>query len=622
MRCPLASLARSLFLALALASCTEDAPPPAPPTPDSGALVDVELAGRVGVLLDELPGQARERLATTLLAESKEVWAARARRQVEAATYRLTYRNLYYESAEGKGQLPLPPPEQWRIELGDPERSQVDGHDLVVVAYTMRGTLLAPLDSPGKADAALARVGGVVEVPFTLPADPEHLLERTGFACMNEDDFPPNSVDTENARQFFDDTCEAGLAGMVEDGCHVTADVMQDCVEALRERVGAVETVARFTRVAWDAARADAVRVGAQVPGGAQLRALEGGLTDHRIIYRYFSPGSCAIAEGCVGGPGWRRLLQFTATVQNLGAEAAAIEDVGPGSPPVLNNMVSLSQCHQHMHFNHYGRFTFGTGDQQLGGKRAFCLESTSRYFNNEATPLTHPYGCHFQGVAAGWGDDYIAGLDCQWVDITPVQSNGGVTAPLGFVVNPDDFLCEGRLRRAADGTPLFEQTSFTSEDGRPESRFQCDFFPDHAADNAVSVPVRVPEEGGMVTEPCARPLVGDKRNCGFTRLEASTSSCAAGASVKVLCTGGRDEAPAAVRLCEGSHRQGGVPCVFRDALATAVVGSTAAEFSMTCPAAREASAPDAELGGLFATFVAPMVPGDDIGTVRCNIVP
>jgi hypothetical protein len=606
----------SILTAL-LPACTPTAEAPVPSTPDPGALVDVSLSSTVGVLLDEVPAAARERLASSLLAEPTTFWETRVRRQIESSMYRLTYRNLYFEPEEGKGQMPLPPVEQWNIEIEPASRQTIDGHDYVAVSYRFSSTLLAPTDEPARTDAALAVVGGVVDEPFTLPADPEHLLERTGFACMNEDDFPPNSVDTENARQFFDDTCEAAAVGEVEDGCHVTRDVDVNCVDELRAKVGAIDTTVRFERVAWDAARADAVRVGEQREGGAQLRALEDGLADNRIVYRFFPSSSCAIAEGCVGAPGWRRLLQFTATVQNLGAEAAAIEDVGPGSPPVENNMVSFSQCHEHMHFNHYGRFTFGTGDQQLGGKRAFCLESTSRYFNNEDTPLTHPYGCHFQGVAPGWGDDYIAGLDCQWVDVTPVDSSGGLTAPLGFVVNPDDFLCEGTLRRDEDGTPLFEPAEgFFSEDGRPENRFQCDFFPEHTADNAVSVDVELPDEGGMVSEPCSRFLIGEKRNCDFERA-GDPLECTPGATVTLGCTG-VDDRPAAVRVCEASHVVGGMPCVFEDALATAVQTATPSTVSFTCPAAREG----VETGGLYSVFVAPMVPDDDTGSVTCGVVP
>jgi len=606
---------------LALSGCPSTTPTP---VEDSGALIDVGMESRAGVLLDEVPVEAREALAAELLDRPREFWMERVRRQIDTTLYRLTYRHLYFDPSEGKGQLPLPPVDQWRFELGEPARAEIDGHDLVVVPYAFSATLLAPADAPGLSDPMLADVGGVVEEAFSLPADPEHLLERTGYACMNEDDFPPNSVDTENARQFFDDTCEASGPREIEDGCHVTTAVTRSCVEALRDEVGLVETTVRFTRVAWSEERANAVRVGRQVPGGAQLRALEDGVRDNRIIYRYFPADSCAITEGCVGASGWRRLLQFTATVQNLGAEAAAIGDVGPDSPPVVNNMVSFSACHQHMHFNHYGRFSFGRGDEQLGGKRAFCLESTSRYFNNEDTPLTHPYGCHFQGVAAGWGDDYIAGLDCQWVDITPIESAGGVTAPLGFTVNPDGFLCEGNLRLDGAGNPLFEPTEFRSEDGRVENRFQCDFFADSEADNAVSIDVAVPEVGGMVTADCTRYLVGDRRNCGFRSADAAPQTCTPGETTTIRCSGGAAATPASVRVCEASHREGAIPCTYLEALTTLTVAGADVQATFQCPEGREppSTGPDAETGGQFGTFVASFVPGQDASSVVCTMVP
>src|SRR5690606_29140089 len=155
------------------------------------------------------------------------------------------------------------------------------------------------------------------------------LLERTGYACMDEEDFPPNSIDTENARTFFVDTCEGGK----DSGCHVTEAPAQSCIEALRTNVCAVDTTLPVERKPWDSARADAVRTAAQQPGGPQLAAVQAGVEDHRIVYRYYGADSCAIAEGCVGGPGWRRLLQFTATMHNRGDEDAFIGDVGPGSP-------------------------------------------------------------------------------------------------------------------------------------------------------------------------------------------------------------------------------------------------------------------------------------------------
>lgn len=575
---------------------------------DAGALIDLRMESTVGVLLDELPAAQRDRVAEALLAEPADAWVARAALQVETTYYRVTFRNFFYD---GVGLLPLPPRPQWAIEVGTPARRTIDGHDLVVVDYTFTGTLLSAVGEPAISDPGLAEIGGVVEEAFALPADPELLLERTGYACMDEEDFPPRSVDTENARSFFDDTCEAGA----DSSCHVTEAPTESCVEALRANVGVVETALRYERRPWDAARADEVRYGEQVRGGPQLRAVQEGVDDNRIVYRYYGADSCAIAEGCVGGAGWRRLLQFTATMHNHGDEDAFIGDVSPGSLPVVNNMVSLSECHGHMHFNHYGHFTFGDGAQSLGSKRAFCLESTTRYSNTELSALTHPFTCSYQGTAAGWGDDYIAGLDCQWVDITPIDSSGGLQAPLAFQVNPDGFLCEGELLRDAAGEPQFEPTDFLNEAGEPESRFACEQRDGWDEDNVATTTVDVPAVGGLVTEPCKRELLGERRNCGYAE-QGQPQACVPGELTTRSCSVAAGDAPQVLRVCETSAVLGHtIPCLYRESLATVTIADEPVEVSFTCPAPRDATEP----GGEYGMLVAPAFGSDAAGTVTCT---
>jgi hypothetical protein len=614
---PLSAL---LALPLTLAACDGDDPGAAPTagalpagtsagvevSADPGALISVRMESRVGFLLDELPEGARDAAAAALLERDEQLWRARAQRQIETTLYRLVYRNFFYDEEEGRGQLPLPPRELWSIELGAPQREMIDGHDLVTITYTLTSTLLTGYEEAALAEPALSAVGGRWSEPFVLPADPDLLLERTGYACMDEADFPPNSVDTENAVAFYDHEC---VGGEGEDSCHVTQPAPQiSCVDALQAYVGRVETTVDFERLAWDEAIAAQVRVGEQRPG-IHLKALSEGVEDNRIVYRYFPEDSCAIAEGCVGGAGWRRLLQFTATVQNLGDRDSAIGDVSETSAAVQNRLVSLSACHQHMHFNHYGAFTYGEGELNLGSKRAFCLESTARYFNNEDTPLTHPYGCHFQGTAAGWGDDYIAGLDCQWVDITPVEP--GTRAPLGFHVNPDGFLCEGEPRLNEAGELTFEETEFLNEAGERESKISCDVAEGWESDNKVSVEVVVPE-GGLVTDPCERGTMGDKRACGFS-LEGDVRVCVPGERVELSCVGG--EVAMAVRVCEASASLGAIPCLWREALVSEVVGGEVRSVSFTCPEGRDV----VEVGGRYSLYVSPLVDGAVGGAVRCD---
>src|SRR5262249_11374940 len=132
----------------------------------------------------------------------------------------------------------------------------------------------------------------------------------------------------------------------------------------------------------------------------------------NRVIYRYIEPTSCTLAERCVGAPGWRRLLQFTASDKNVGGlplDIGAIDyahDNTVASQLIDHNVYEYSTCHQHYHFTHYGTFSFGN-NPATNAKRGFCLQSTNRFTNNEFGALTNPYAdCSYQGVGPGWGDE------------------------------------------------------------------------------------------------------------------------------------------------------------------------------------------------------------------------
>ncbi|MSP73830.1 MAG: hypothetical protein EXR76_16995 [Myxococcales bacterium] len=89
---------------------------------------------------------------------------------------------------------------------------------------------------------------------------------------------------------------------VLDDGCHLTRPVPQDsCETALVGHIGAVRTAVRFERLAWDAALADSVRVGSEIPGVAELRAMPEGVADHRIVYRLLPRGRLRDHRGVRG---------------------------------------------------------------------------------------------------------------------------------------------------------------------------------------------------------------------------------------------------------------------------------------------------------------------------------
>src|SRR5688572_4259551 len=590
----------------------DDLPPEPGAENPPGALVQTRLRSTVGVLLDELPEDLRDRAASELIAEDDEFWLARARAQVALTAYRLVFRNFFYAEEDGKGQLPLPPAEVLEFELaGEPERVDYQGHDLVTVEYTLESTLLSDPESVADAEDALAEVGGTWEEPFVLPIDPELLFQRTGYACMDEAEFPPNSVDGENVATFYDHECEGG-----DELCHLSEMPDEDCVEAIERAVGSIEAPVVFERLPWDAELADRARVGeVTYTDQPDVAVIAEGLDVQRVIYRYIDDDSCALAENCVTGKGWRRLLQFDASVKNLGGEALDIGDIdyyleGSGSVLADHNIFEYSECHEHYHFSYYGDFQFGSGDAQTGNKQAFCLQSTNRYSNNEYSPLTHPYGaCNFQGIQAGWGDDYGAGIECQWVDVTDVELSGDTAqGELSFTFNPEAFLCEGTPVLDDEGNPVFEATEFTTVHGDPVDRLVCDFVSGWDDNNRGDKTVEI-TRGGLITSTCARGQVGPLRDCGFAEGAGGLDNvaCAPGETITVRCSLPDAAAPAVVRACEYSQAlETGTACVYRDALVNAVVEPGDIEIGIDCPAARDEAT---EPGGTITLYSAPLLP-------------
>jgi hypothetical protein len=600
------------------AGCTfdpADEPSEAEPATVRGALVKMEMNSDVAVLLDEIPaGPMRDAAAADALAKPASFWIERAKRQVRLTYYRLVFRGLYYNSSWSNGTkqygpLPLPDKSVWNLALvGTPHRvSAINGqnHDSIVISYKFDTTIVTDKDSPGKVDPALGTIGGTTDEYFDLPTDPDLLLQRTGYACMDEDEYPPGSVFEENTWYFYDDTCKSGSTF-----CHITETPAESCTNAINKRVGDIKTAMHFTRLSYDTTTADKYRVGTITnPNGADLAVVGAGMTDERrVVYKFFAPGSCELEEGVISKLGWRRLMMFSAIVQNNGTERVHIGDVSdPANPWMQSNAFEWSACHHHYHFSHYGTFNYNGAP---GSKRAFCLEDTNRFHNDEGTPLTAEHqSCSYQGISRGWGDEYEFGIPGQWVDITDVDTKK--PHDLTFNSNPDAFLCEGTPVLDANGQLIFDPTSFTNANGDTVSRIRCDMPTTWHDNNLGSVSVSSPG-GSYVTEACTLGQIGADRDCGFTA-QPALHSCTPGATVNLTCT--NTGAPQALRLCETSEQLGvGVACTFRNAVKNPTIDGPT-QVSFTCPAVRDS----ATGAGGYSVYAASVVPAQGTGSVSCT---
>lgn len=583
------------------------------PSAQPGALIRLEMGSRVGVLLDEIPeGPLRETAAFEASHRGADFWTRRAKMQARLMTYRLVFRSGFYPSDPPRGPLPLPAQDElWTVHFGAlPHREKKDGHDAVVVDYRLETFILSPADSPATVEPELAGVGGSFEEPFVFPLDPDLLMERTGYACMNEMEYPPFSVFEESTSYFYDHTCEAETASAAR--CHVTSFPVESCVDALAARAGKVETKLRFSRIPYSRALADRVRRGARTTEvGADLSVVTEDMErEHAVFYRYFSPSSCELAEGVIGAAGWRRLLGFSATIQNDGAAEIDMGNLAdPANPWVKSHVLEYSDCHHHYHFSHYGSFAYGAAP---GTKRAFCVEDTNRYHNDERTPLWPGHmSCQLQGITPGWGDEYQIGISGQWIDITGVDTSAGHV--LTFDVNPDHFLCEGMPTLDASGALVFEPTSFTGADGEAVSRQACTRLNGWQSNNHGSTWIQ-PSVGSFVTEPCARGQIGPLRSCGFDPDEALLN-CDAGGPVTLHCESAGS--PQVVRVCERSHVLGsGVACTVGDSIANSIVPSGGVDLTFQCPSVRDAAAG----AGGFSIYRAPVLPGQAPAQISCVV--
>jgi hypothetical protein len=600
---------------------------------DPGALVRTTAQSTIGVVLDEIPPSMRSRVAEALIARPASFWTDRAKVQLHLTSYRLVFRQYFYDAP--KGELPLPPDAVWNIKLvAQPTRRRVQGHDVVAVDYRFSSVLLTDAASPGKSEPRLADAGGTWREPFNFPIDPELVMQRTGYACMDESDFPFNSVDSEEVDSFYDQTAEVEKKLSNQDQAHYTRQPSESCLAALKHHIGRIDTSVRYERLPWNQRTADRYRVGTVTGNDPDLKIYDPEFGPSRITYRYVPQASCEVAEDSVGGTGWRRLLQFATSDENVGNQPLRIGhlDYSVTSKPGeldAHNLFQFSACHHHYHFNYYGDFTWRGADAAVDSKKGFCLQSTARVANREGSPIFQPFDtCHYQGVAAGWLDEYKAGLPSQWLDITTFRPGTGERS---FTSNPNGFICEGKFVNGK-GEPLgpndklvWAATGLTAANGKPVEAPLCQQSPDFNGNNHDSVTETIPPQGqGLITTTCTRGQIGPLRNCGFGATP-STVACAPGQPTTATFALPPDAPPQVVRITEFSHTlDSPIPARYEDSWVplspgvsdqpymlanTTVTASAPKTVTFTCPGPRTGG--DPEPGGVFSIYSGPVFPDD-----------
>jgi len=164
------------------------------------------------------------------------------------------------------------------------------------------------------------------------------------------------------------------------------------------------------------------------------------------IDYQFLSNLTCALEEGCLSESAYssvggidrlnlRKLLKFTQKISNIGDA----DFLSPHHP----NEWHYHTCHKHYHsmrvFTSYELVSVTSSLSRTvasSHKASFCLEDT------ECLPgRRKKYECkREQAISPGCSDIYVAGIDCQWIDVTDVPQGHYI---LQIEVNPSHLVKE-----------------------------------------------------------------------------------------------------------------------------------------------------------------------------------
>ncbi|CAG8643746.1 13658_t:CDS:2, partial [Racocetra persica] len=479
-----------------------------------GALIETSFKTTIGVLLDDFSESfgMREKVANYYLKQNNDFWIKKAHMQTVLTEYRQSFRSFFYSN---KKQLTLPPEEIWEFNLGKASRTKIGVHDYIAMDVEFYSVLVTDAKTIYRSEPALDKIGGKWSDHWILPVDPEFILQRTGYACLNENSYPKHTVESENVWVYYDDTCKVEQPQPTYDPsvvrCHYSIYPAISCIEALEKNVGSVNVTITWHRIPFNENIAKKYRFGKHTSSLPDLIVFPKTLSEQtRVAYRYYGENSCVMHEGrgqCIGAPGWRRLLRFASSSINSGKIDIHLGNV-TDLDHLYHGIVEWDNCHKHFHFQHFAKYLYG---ETFGRKVGFCLQTSWRYFNTEYACLNTPYDtCAYQGISVGWGDNYVAGLGCQWIDVTDLPAQESI---LSETINPDGFLCEGSLALNGSNAIQWDLTNFTTSYGYPVYRERCNFAKNWDSNNYAGINYTLHKDLSFVTEPCTRGQSGPLRD-------------------------------------------------------------------------------------------------------------
>lgn len=133
---------------------------------------------------------------------------------------------------------------------------------------------------------------------------------------------------------------------------------------------------------------------------------------------------NCIVQEKCVSGFGNRYVIRFSTRILNRGDKDYHVGRT-PNDPLNSTNQFKWDQCHQHWHYYGYAEYLLfdSRGNKvPVGFKNGFCV--LDLYCQGGGTPK---FTCQNMGISKDCEDEYDRELDCQWIDITDIDTGSYV---------------------------------------------------------------------------------------------------------------------------------------------------------------------------------------------------
>ncbi|TMT87942.1 hypothetical protein E2L06_09365 [Haloterrigena sp. H1] len=163
------------------------------------------------------------------------------------------------------------------------------------------------------------------------------------------------------------------------------------------------------------------------------------GVRDFNVSTEVFDESSPDVEDGFVT-PGEHRLLRFDMIIYNMGDTDAEL-----GRPENRPDLFEYSESHGHAHLKGFNKYILLDKSGQRTGavrKQTFCLRDL--YQTRSTARSSSQFDCEYQGISAGWADEYDASLPGQYIVIDDLPDGEYTLQATTNAAGTIDETCDG----------------------------------------------------------------------------------------------------------------------------------------------------------------------------------